>query len=261
MKYVLLSFFILILGVTGVFAPLRDAVVSIVSPIQFGLQKTAFNLKQAGHFFSDSNKVRNENLNLLNTIKTLEEEVTGLKIFRDENLLLKQQLAIQKSFDGDGRGQKLILADMMGNPSDLSENTVLINKGTKDGVRVNDIAVIGNYLVGITRSVEYGRSTVELITSPNLSLTAYDLDSPDKASGLLKGQHGSLLSLERVLQNEKISVGDVVVTSGKDGTFLPNLIVGKIIVVQSDPSQPLKMATLQTMIDVSKLIEVFIIQQ
>jgi len=261
MKYVLISFLILTLGLMGVLAPLRDVVVNIVSPIQFGLQKTALSLKQAGHFFSDSNKVRNENLNLLNTIKILEEKITDLKIYRDENILLKQQLDIKTPLGSNSRGQKLLLAGMMGNPSDLSESTVLINKGTKDGVRVNDIAVIGNYLVGITRSVEYSRSIVELITSPNLSLTAYDLDSPDKASGLLKGQHGSLLSLERILQKEKISVGDTIVTSGKDGTFLPNLIVGKIIVVQSDPSQPLKKATLQTMIDVSKLIEVFIIQQ
>lgn len=259
MKYLLISFLILVLGVAGILAPLRDVVVSVVSPIQFGLRKTAINFKQALRFFSDSNKVRSENLDLLNKVLSLEEEIAQIKMYRDENLLLKQQLAVQGNKAGSE--QKILLADVMGNSSDLSESTVLINIGTKEGVRVNDVAVIGKYLVGAVRSVEYSRSIVELITSPNLSLTVYDLDSPDKAAGLLVGAHGSLLSLERILQSEKISVGDTVVTSGKDGTFLPNLIVGKIIDIQNDPSQPLKKATLKTMVDTSKLLEVFIIQQ
>lgn len=258
MKYLLISFLILVLGLVGILAPLRDVVVSIVTPIQFGLRKTALNLKQATKFFSDSNKVRDESLVLLNKIQLLEAEVTVLKIFRDENSLLKQQLGLQNINE---RKQKLLLASVMGNSADLSDSTVLVNRGTKDGVRVNDPVIIGEYLVGIVRNVDYSRSTVELITSPNLSLTAYDLDSSDKAAGLLKGAHGSLLSLERILQGEKISIGDTVVTSGKDGIFLSNLIVGKIMAIQSDPSQPLKKATLQTMFDATKLLEVFIVQQ
>lgn len=258
MKYVAISFLILVLGSIGFLSPLRDTVVNVVSPIQFGLQKIASNFKQSFSFFTNSNEVRNENLTLLQKIQDLEQDLVTLKTVTDENLLLKQQLGLEKTLQPQ---QKLILATVMGNPVDLSENTLLINRGTKDGVRDNDIVVIKNYLVGITKNVEYSRATVELITSPKLALTAYDIDSPDKAAGLIKGEHGAVLSLERILPNEKVSVGDTIVTSGKDGIFIPNLIIGKIIDVQNDPSQPLKKATVQTVIDTSKLLEVFVIQK
>jgi rod shape-determining protein MreC len=258
MKYVAVSFLILLLGLVGFLFPLRDAVVSVVSPIQFGLQKMAVNLKQSFSFFTDSNKVRNENLTLLQKIQDLEQNLVSLKTVTDENLLLKQQLGLPTDSTSD---QKLILATVMGNPVDLTENTVIINRGARDGVTNNDVVVVKNYLIGITRNVEYARSTVELITSPNLSLTAYDLDSPDKSAGLVKGEHGASLSFERILPNERVSVGDTVVTSGKDGIFLPNLILGKVTDIQNDPSQPLKKATIHTIIDISKLTEVFVIKK
>jgi rod shape-determining protein MreC len=256
MKYIAISAAILLIGITGFFSPLRDLVVGIVSPIQFGLTRLATSAKDTVGFFSDSNMVRQSNLDLLAKVNFLESSLAELKTIRNENELLKKQLGIDKDTE-----QKLLLAQVMGNPADLSESTIIINKGTKDGVRINDQVVIEKHLIGIVRSVDYSRSTVELITSSNISLTAYDIDSTDKAAGLLKGEHGSILSLQRILLSEKVSVDDVIVTSGRDGVFFPNLIVGKVIDVQIDPSQPLKKAAVQTIVDINKLIEVFVIQK
>ena len=257
MRYIGLAFLLIILGYIGILNPIRDAYVDLVSPIQFGLRRGALTLKDAVDFFSKVGSVREQNLSLSQQVLDLESIILDLKKVQDENTVLREQLEIDNKTLLE---RDLILAGVMGNPLDTTGATLFLNKGTKDGVQIGDNVIKGNYLVGIIRSVTNERSLVELIISPNVSATAYDIDVPRKTEGLATGQYGSFVQFARVLPNEDLNVGDSIVTSGKDGFFYPGLHLGKVSNISQDPAQPLKTATLEVLVDLSKLEKVFILR-
>ena len=124
---------------------------------------------------------------------------------------------------------------------------------------MGDNVIVGNYLVGRIASVLNERSIVELITSPSLSIAAYDIDSPTRTDGVCSGQYGTSVIMGRILPNEDISVSDMILTSGKDGLFLPGLVIGKVSSIVQVPSEPLKSASLEALLDFSKLRKVFVV--
>ncbi|PJA86493.1 MAG: rod shape-determining protein MreC [Candidatus Moranbacteria bacterium CG_4_9_14_3_um_filter_42_9] len=258
MRYLLISLFLLIFGYFGLLAPLRDFVLTFVSPIQFGLRKVAINTKDTFVFFNNVDEVRVENLSLLEKTRELEEKLTILALAEKENDFLRDQLKIQHQ---STKLENVTIADVIGNPNDLTQSTLFLNQGLKDGVRVGDTAVISGAVVGTIRNTSYSRSSMELITSVNSSFTVYDLNSGLSIEGLAKGKHGSSILVERILPSEKIETGDTVLTSGRDGLYPQGLIVGKITQIISDPAQPLKKAYVESSVDFGKLNKVLIVRE
>ena len=116
MKYIFISFLILFFGYFGIFNPVRDLYLKIASPIQFGLKKSAINLKDTISFYSNVSGVHKENLQLKSSILELESRIANLKVLQDENTLLKQQLGLKSN----SVTSSLVLAEVMGNPNDLT---------------------------------------------------------------------------------------------------------------------------------------------
>ena len=67
------------------------------------------------------------------------------------------------------------------------------------------------------------------------------------------------LILTGVLQKEKIDVGELVITSGEDEVFPPNLLIGKIKKIEKEERQPYQKAEVEPLIDYDKLETVFLI--
>lgn len=256
MKYIILSLIILVLGVAKILNPVRDATQIISSPIQLGLRELAIDFKSGFTFFTNLKQIRTDNLALLEEIERLNSKLVELKQAERDNLLLKEQLRLKNENIFD---KELVLADVLGNLSDQTGGTVVLNKGTKHNVKVGDNVIKGNHLVGIIKEVSYGRSVVNLITSPEISITVFDVDVIGRTEGLAIGQYGTSIQMTRVLPNEELNVGDTIVTSGTGGLFEPGLIVGKVSEITKDSAQPLKVAFLDTIVDLAALYKVFVI--
>ena len=256
MKYLVASVVIFAVGLTGVFTPARGIAQLAASPIQLGLSDSAANINGFFGFFANIGRVKGENQKLLTEVEKLNSELVAIKDAQRENAFLKEQLGLKQENIVD---KELVLAGVLGNPTDQTGASVILNKGAKYGVKAGDNVIKGAHLVGIVREVTLGRSVVDLITSPNVSVTVYDIDVAGKTSGLAVGQFGTAIQMTRILPKEDISVGDTIVSLGADGLFEPGLIVGKVVEVAKDSSQPLKTAFLDTVIDLSKLDKVFVI--
>ena len=104
------------------------------------------------------------------------------------------------------------------------------------------------------------RSVVRLTADPEFRVAALDQDSPDRARGLVRGQFGTKLLLEKVLPDESLAVGDTVITSGEDARFPKGLILGKISRILGQEVEVFKSAELDLSIDINSLEEVFILR-
>lgn len=142
-----------------------------------------------------------------------------------------------------------------------------IDKGEKDGVREGMMVISENILVGKVVVVNENDSLVQLLSEPDLKIpVVVKQPSSDKtktvggvqARGLLSGQGGEKMLLDRVLQSEDIQKGDLVVTIGEEG-WLPDLLIGQIVDVVPKSAEVYQKARVSPLVDISQLRMVFII--
>jgi rod shape-determining protein MreC len=112
-------------------------------------------------------------------------------------------------------------------------STVGIDKGSSDGVKLDDPVINGDGLVGRISSVSRGTSVVTLITDSTSAVTAKVL--PSGAQGVVRPKIGAPgeLVLEFLDETRNIGRGQAVATSGWRGEGLsslypPNLPIGEV---------------------------------
>ena len=114
--------------------------------------------------------------------------------------------------------------------ADFSNNfnsTLVINAGTKKNVEV-DMPVLGSDgIVGRISHVSENLSRVLLLSNINSRIPV--MISDDGYHGILIGQGRKNPIIEFVENIEKISIGDLVTTSGKGGIFPPFQLVGHVV--------------------------------
>ncbi len=160
----------------------------------------------------------------------------------------------------------LIPAVIVGSPAfipgvTLPENLIL-QKGEVDGVRKGQLVIYKDNLVGRIAEVSGNYSKVTLLTNQAFSLTAQTLST--NAIGVAKGQGSGEIILDNVVLSDALNVGDLVRTKGdlniKGEGVYPNLILGKIISINKNPSSLFQTAKIKTLLDFSHLSTVFIIK-
>ncbi len=139
---------------------------------------------------------------------------------------------------------------------------ITIDKGQRDGVIEGQVIVVKNNVIGRVEKTSEHISLVELLTKENVSLTA--VTSETGALGVAKGQGEGGIIIDNVLLSESLKVGDLVLSKGSvDGSGKgapPNLVVGKIHSVEKKPSALFQTAKLDTLIKITNISTVFILQ-
>lgn len=198
-----------------------------------------------------------DNAGLSAEISRLRGETARLKEIERENGRLREQLGLEPTL-----GQRrLILAQVVGLVSEQGGSVVVLDKGEADDVAVGDLVILGSYLVGEVKRVEVSRSLVMLLGDPRLSVAALDQSSPDRSRGIVLGSFGTKLRMEKILPEEQVEIGDLIVSSGLDEKVPRGLVLGQVTRVIFSPGDILKEAELELLFDLNKLEEVFIRKQ
>ncbi len=155
-----------------------------------------------------------------------------------ENQDLRRLLGVEE--------EQRILAGVIGRPNALPYDSLMLDKGSNDGVTVGaPVYVATETVIGVVKSVTPEASLVELITSPGFESTVYVL-GPDIYTTAI-GIGGGQLRVG-VPQGISLAVGDMVVLpSTVSGIF------GEISVVQSEPSQPEQYGFVSTKIPLASI--------
>lgn len=129
------------------------------------------------------------------------------------------------------------------------ESVVTIDRGERDGIRINSAVVIGDgALFGIVNSVAATSSTVRLTEDPGSAIPGAILGK-QKTIGLITGRDGALLSMEYIPQDTQLAVDDIVVTSGLGGHLTQGIVIGTVTDIIATPSAPFITATVSPVHD------------
>ncbi|MFC1621828.1 rod shape-determining protein MreC [Patescibacteria group bacterium] len=252
MRLIIISAILLVFGVIGITNPIRNIFQQVASPIQFGLRKSAINIKDTTRLFFRFNIIREENILLTTQVAELKSQLIESQIALEENKILKDQLKLSNDFDIE-----LVFASVLGNPKDPTGASIYIDRGSKHGIQMGDNVVLGNNLVGIVTGVDKFRSEVALTNSVEFGSTVRDLSTG--AEGLAKGNLGTSIEVSRILVSDSVFVEDIFITSGADGIFLPNFVVGSVSEVLLESAAPLKSVILKQPFNIKNVDKVFVV--
>ena len=121
-----------------------------------------------------------------------------------------------------------VLADV-GGPFNQS---ALINVGALDGIKEGAAVLDGLGLVGRIATLGKETSRIIFLTDSNFSIPVTIL--PIRAKAIMRGNNSLFPELSFFDSEAKIQPGYRVVTSGSDGYFVPDLLIGSVIESESN---------------------------
>ncbi len=136
-------------------------------------------------------------------------------------------------------------------------NTLIIDKGSNDGIREDTAIITWRGLVGRVIRVQPTTAFVLLVTDVSSSVAARVQDPGSRASGIVSGQKQGGLIMQHILQQELIQTGDLVITSGVGGSLPEGLPIGKVVRVQKRNIEMFQEAVLEPAVDTSKLERIY----
>ena len=144
-------------------------------------------------------------------------------------------------------------ADVISRSTDVLRNTIVINRGLEDGVLMDLPVITGRgFYIGKIKRVDSNSSVVQLI-SDQYSRVASTVLNKEKSIGVVEGGFGLSLQMNLIPQNEYISVGEDVITSGLEENIPYGLILGHIDIVEKEPYQPFQKALLSPYVNLNKI--------
>lgn len=244
-------FSLIILGLDLLhFLSLPKKILSLVTnPISVGLYQTNKDIFKQFNFIYSARLSSQQN-------KALKEQ---LALLLSENARLRKELAEAKALNTqilhlDPATYNLLPARPMG-----IKRFLKIDKGSESKVNVGQAVIFNDNYVGKIVTVSEKSSNIQLLTDPESKVSAFSQGLEGKAKGVLIGQFGNELLLDKILHEEKINIGDLVYSEGTEG-FLPRgLILGRVTQILEQENSVFKQASLKPNFDISDIDLVFVI--
>lgn len=151
-----------------------------------------------------------------------------------------------------------ITANVIGQDTNPALQSILIDRGYDDGVRVGNPVESARGLVGQVYRVSNSAAQVALLTE-SASAIPVRLGST-RATGILRGAgRGALPTIDWIDLRYNVEVGELVTTSGLGGKFPENLVIGRVVSVERNEAELFQRAVVQPAADFTALEMVFVV--
>lgn len=192
-----------------------------------------------------------------------ELEAQNAQLERENAELLNRQSDYQLYVEMFNRASQApqferVTATVIGRDTSPVFRSVIIDRGTEDGVLPGMPVESARGLVGQVYRASPGAAQVLLVTD-NISSIAARL-SASRATGIVFGSGSSgPLSMNWIDQEAQIEVGDVVLTSGLGGQFPADLVIGRVVAFERNEADLFQTATVQPAVEFTDLEIVFVL--
>ena len=243
-------------GVTS--APLKDLAGVVIVPFENSISRIGNGLTTMRQSFQDKQDLIRENDELREQIDILTTQNGKLIADQSELVRLQQMYKLDEEYTDYPKVAAEIIAKDPGNWYD----TFMINRGSNDGIRVNNNVIAGKGLVGIVTEVGPSWATVRSIIDDSSNVSAMAVSTGDNCIvyGDLELIDEGKLCFEQLYDVEdKVTIGERIVTSNISENYVEGLFIGYLSEVVQDTNNLTKTGTLVTPVDFQHLKEVLVI--
>ena len=208
---------------------IRQAFAIVIYPLQKLANTPSAIYDAISEFFASQHlTVENEDLKQQRLID--HGQLQRLQALEAENVQLRKLLETTQRLES-----KAVMAEILHVPRDPFNRKVILDKGSQSGIQpgqvvVDDVGVVGQ----VTRSSPW-LSEVTLITDKDHSVPVQVVRNGLRSVVSGTGKVGTL-ELRYVAVNTDIEEGDMLVTSGIDGVYPPDLPVAVVSKIERNPT-------------------------
>jgi rod shape-determining protein MreC len=230
---------------------IRVWAVDVVTPLEKVLVWVQTSTGNVWHNYFYLRGVRAENRDLKQQIERMSLEQVRMSQDADQARRLQALLAFKEQFIS-----RTMAAQVIGSSGSELSRSVYIDKGESDGIKPDMAVITADGIVGKVLRVYRSTSQVLLIDDQTSGVGAI-LDKT-RLQGILRGTPAGEVVLEKVMSDEAVPAGEMVLTSGGDGIFPKGLLVGRVTKV-APGSELFLNIRVRPAADLSKLEEVLVV--
>lgn len=205
---------------------LQDKVMSVFSPFIHASASVDNALSGSGDVIADPAQLQKDNERLQVEVQRLRIITKKYDELMDENNKLRRLVDYKQ-----GSPFKLTAARVIKRSAGTWWNTLVIDKGSLDGLGTDSPVITDVGLIGKTGKLSPHMAEVILLTDELCRVSAYIEGTREK--GILAGERGGMdlrpdLRMRFLSRNAVINIGATVYSSGDGGVFPPGLQLGKV---------------------------------
>lgn len=239
-------------GDAGILHKARASMLSATAPLARVGEVVASPFKAVGDWFAGFAVSRRELEQLRAQNAELRARLAELEEARQENERLRRIVAFVEE-----RRLSQLGARVIGRPTSSWEGSIVIDRGTADGVQPGMPVLAPQGLVGQIETVSRHASKVRLITDERSGVAA--MIQRTRALGIVRGSIDRVLTMEYVEKTKAPVVGDVVITSGLGGVYPKGLVIGDVIQVDARRADLYPRIVLRSRVPIDELEEVIVL--
>jgi rod shape-determining protein MreC len=230
---------------------IRIWAVGTVTPLEKVLVWAQTSTDNIWHNYFYLRGVRAENRSLKAQIERMSLEQVRMSQDADQARRLQALLAFKEQFIS-----QTMAAQVIGSSGSELSRSVYIDKGEHDGIKPDMAVITADGIVGKVLRVYRSTALVLLINDQTSGVGA--LLDKTRLQGILRGTPAGEVVLEKVMSDETVPAGEMILTSGGDGIFPKGLLVGRVTKV-SPGNELFLNIRVSPAADLSKLEEVLVV--
>jgi rod shape-determining protein MreC len=227
-------------------------VLQAVAPVQKGLNASIKSIRDAWLRYIFLVGIEEENKNLKKKINELKSVIISYQEGYLEAQRLKKLLSLTDDYN-----YNFIPARVIGREQAALSKTILINKGTVQGLKAGMPVVVPPGLIGRLVDVSWHASKVLLFIDENSNIDA--IVQRTRMQGIISGAGSRGLILKYISKTQDVQEGDVIVSSGMGGVFPKGLLIGQVSHVDRLEASLFLKINVAPFVDFSKLEEVLVL--
>ena len=200
----------------------RAAVATITYPLQQAALAPGDILRRIGDFFVTQNKLQRENVELKQSVLKKSEELQRMSLMESELANLRKLLGARELIQ-----ENSTLAEILHSGRNPFRRKVIVDKGAKDDIQLGKAVISADGVLGQVTAVFPFTSEVTLLTDKNQAVPVMLHRNGLRAVVFGNGRDGTL-DLPFIPINADVQNGDMLVTSGIDGTYPAGLFIAKV---------------------------------
>lgn len=189
-------------------------------------------LDEFSNYIDSQGNLARENAQLRQQHTIYASQLLQLQVLQAENTHLRKLFDVTEHADF-----KVQMAEIVYVERDIFKRTVFIDKGSQKNMIAGQVVMDDIGIVGQVTRVYPWLSEVTLITDKDHAVPIQILRTGLRAVVFGSGNISNL-TLRYMPISSDIQIGDVLVTSGIDGTYPAGLPVAKVIQIERDPAYP-----------------------
>jgi rod shape-determining protein MreC len=232
---------------------LRHWVVAVVTPFERFFHGIGHNVRYGWSDYVDLRNTRQQNQDLKNEIARLRLEQAQLAEDAMQGHRLQELLKFQQHYVAS-----TVAAQVIGTSGTDQSRVLYIDKGSKDGLKVDQAVITPDGIVGKLRDVS--SNTAQVLVINDQSSGAGVLLATTRIRAILHGSQGGRIVISNLTPDERIKPGEQVLTSGGDQVYPRGLAVGTIESIAPDlEHQPYTTIVVKPATNLFQLEEVLVI--